>query len=247
MANLFIGTSGFSYSHWENGVFYPKNLPRAYQLEHYAKQFNSVELNSPFYRFPSEKTFQNWHRRVPDNFVFALKVNRFITHVKKLKGCRKEWLEFSKRAIFLKKKLGPFLFQFPASWQKNLERLDDFMRIIRKTGNRFRFAFEFRHKSWFSGDVYCFFKNRRNLSFCIINSPYWPSVDEVFGGFVYLRMHGKKSLYSSNYSHKELKNLAQKIKKYLSQNLDVYCYFNNDARGFACQNAKALQKLCGEN
>ncbi|HDJ30359.1 MAG TPA: DUF72 domain-containing protein [bacterium] len=247
MVKLFIGTSGFSYSHWEDGVFYPKNLSRTRHLQYYASQFNTVELNSPFYHLPNAKTFQGWRKRTPENFVFAVKVSRFITHVKKLKDCKKEWEEFLKRASFLEEKLGPFLFQFPASWHKNLPRLKDFVGMLRKTSKDFRFAFEFRHKSWFSDDVYKFFEEQKNLSFCITDSPYWPSVEKVFGEFAYFRMHGGRSLYSSKYSQKELKELAHKIKKCLRQELDVYCYFNNDAHGYACENAKELQKLCQRN
>ncbi len=247
MAKLFIGTSGFSYLHWEKGVFYPKELSGSRKLEYYSSQFRTVEINSSFYHLPSRKTFKCWKERTPESFIFAVKVSRYITHIKKLKGCQKEWEEFLKRAILLGEKLGPFLFQFPESWKKDLKRLETFVKIIRKTNRNFRFAFEFRHRSWFCGEVYKFFERQKNLSFCIADSPNWPSVNDVFGGFAYFRMHGKKSLYSSNYSYEDLKSLARRIKKHLKHNLEVYCYFNNDANGFACQNAKSLQKLCGEN
>lgn len=244
MAKLFVGTSGFSYSHWEKDVFYPRDLPKANQLEYFAEHFDSVELNNPFYRLPQAKTFLNWQKRVPQGFVFAVKVSRYITHVKKLKQCGDSWRMFLKRALNLGPKLGPFLFQFPPNWKENLDRFNDFVKIIEKGNPKLKFAFEFRHPSWFSPKIYQFFRKHRNLSFCLIDSPDWPTIEEITGDFVYIRMHGRKILYGSNYSKKELEQLAKKIKKYLNQDLDVYCYFNNDASGFAVKNAKQLLGFC---
>ncbi|MCD6550070.1 DUF72 domain-containing protein [bacterium] len=246
MSKLFIGTSGFSYLHWGKDVFYPKDLPRSSWFEYYFKYFNSVEINSSFYHLPSEKTFTSWYNKAPSGFIFAVKVSRIITHIKKIQNCTSPWKEFLNRALLLKEKLGPFLFQFPPNWKKDLKRLENFVELITNFDKSLRFAFEFRHSSWYSQDVYDFFLSRKNISFCIIDSPYWPKTKEVFGDFVYIRMHGRKSLYSSNYSQKELKTLAQEIKGYLNKGLDVYCYFNNDAQGFACNNARGLLKLCGK-
>ena len=244
MAKLFIGTSGFSYSHWENDVFYPKGLSRVKQLEYFTKHFDTVELNNPFYRLPQDKTFLNWQKRTSPGFIFAVKVSRFITHVKKLNQCMTPWQTFLERALNLGPKLGPFLFQFPPNWRENLDRFKDFVEMIEKNNSKFRFAFEFRHPSWFSPKVYQFFRKYKNLSLCLIDSPDWPITEEITGDFVYIRMHGRKILYGSNYSTKELKQLADRIKKYLKQGLDVYCYFNNDASGFATKNAKQLLKFC---
>lgn len=121
MAKLYVGTSGFSYSHWENGVFYPIGLPKTKQLEYYSKHFQTVELNSPCYRLPSVQNFLNWKNNVPQNFVFAVKVSRFITHIKKLKNVKTAWQTFLKRALCLEEKLGPFLFQFPPSFSATNE------------------------------------------------------------------------------------------------------------------------------
>ena len=244
MANLFIGTSGFSYSHWEKGVFYPNDLPKKKQLEFFASYFDTVEINNSFYQLPKSQTFIGWRERTPEDFVFAVKVSRFITHIKKLNDCEKAWRTFLKRAMNLGPKLGPFLFQFPSNWKSNRKRLEDFIKIIEKNNSDFRFTFEFRHPSWFSLDVYNLFRRYKNLSFSMIDSPDWPNVNKVIGGFVYIRMHGKRRLYGSNYSKKELKELGSKIKKYLGKGLDVYCYFNNDANGFAVKNAKQLLGIC---
>jgi len=240
-AKLFIGTSGFSYSHWEDGVFYPKDLPKTKELEYLSRKFNTVEINSSFYHLPSEKSFCSWKKRTPKDFIFSLKVSRYITHIKKLSNCQKEWRDFLKRALLLEKKLGPFLFQLPPSFKKDTERLKSFIELLEKTASSFRFVFEFRHPSWFSKDVYEVLKRGGNTALCFIDSPRWESEEVVTADFVYIRMHGSKSLYSSNYSQKELKSLAEKIRDYLKKGLDVYVYFNNDAFGFAPKNAFYLK------
>lgn len=243
MGKIYIGTSGFSYSHWEEGVFYPKNLPASKKLEYYSKIFNTVELNSPFYRLPSSQNFINWRKRTPENFLFAIKVSRYITHIKKLKNSKKEWEEFFKRAKFLKEKLGPFLFQLPPGWKKDSQRLKKFLDFLEKNYPNNLFAFEFRHQSWFEKEIFTLFKRRKNFTFCIADSPKWPSIKKLIGGFFYIRFHGRKTLYGSKYSKKELNSWAKFIKKYLKEGIDVFCYFNNDAYGFAPKDALSLRKL----
>jgi len=259
MNKLFIGTSGFSYSHWKDGIFYPKKMPESKHLEYFAEHFNSVELNNSFYRLPQEKTFLNWQKRTPPGFLFSVKASGFITHIKKLNQCQSAWDLFLKRSLNLGPKLGPFLFQFPPSWKINFLRLKNFIEMINKDDSKFRFVFEFRHPSWFSPEIFQFLKKYKNISLCLADSPYWPAriasrpsrdaggfkTEKISGDFVYIRMHGGKILYGSNYSEKELKQLAGWIKKYLNQKLDVYCYFNNDACGFAVRNAERLAQLCG--
>lgn len=243
MSKLFIGTSGFSYSHWENNVFYSEGLPKKEQLEYFAQNFNSLELNNPFYRLPSEKTFLNWQKRTPPDFLFAVKVSRFITHIKKLNQCQNYWKLFLERSLNLGSKLGPFLFQLPPTWKINLSRLKEFVEMIEKNNSKFRFVFEFRHPSWFSPEIYQFLKKYKNISLCSADSPSFSIKEEISGNFIYIRMHGGKILYSSNYSEKELKQLAKQINGYLNKGMDVYCYFNNDAYGFAVKNAKQLSKI----
>ena len=244
MARLLIGTSGYVYPHWRGGVFYPKNLPLKKELEYYAQNFKTVELNNPFYRLPESKTFKNWQKRVPQDFIFAVKVSRFITHIKKLKNCEKAWQVFLKRALNLKEKLGPFLFQFPPNWKKDLKRIEDFLKFLQKNDQKYLYVFEFRHPSWFEENLFAILRKYQNATLCLADSPKWPFCEVITGSFVYIRMHGGKILYGSNYSKKELKDWAKKIKKYLKKNLDVYVYFNNDAYGFALKNAKELFHLC---
>ncbi len=237
---LYIGTSGYAYPHWENGVFYPKGLSKIKQLEYYSKYFNTVEMNYPFYRLPSSKNFSNWRKTVPKEFIFAVKVSRYITHVKRLHHFKTPWKTFLERALHLENKLGPFLFQLPPNWKKDLGRLEEFMEIVQ--GSKLRFVLEFRHPTWFSEDVYQILKKEKNISLCLADSPHRPFQEVIIGNFVYIRMHGGKVLYTSNYSEKELKYWSKKIKGYLNHGLDVYLYFNNDAMGYAVENAKQVLK-----
>jgi uncharacterized protein YecE (DUF72 family) len=246
MKKLFIGTSGFSYPHWEKEVFYPKNLQKNKKLEYFSNCFNTVELNNSFYHLPKLETFSNWKERTPEEFIFSVKASRYITHVKKLKDCKEPWNNLLERAKHLSPKLGPFLFQFPSSWRKNVKRFKDFLSVINKDNSDLKFAFEFRHLSWFSSEIYNIFKDYNNMSLCISDSPAWPSVDKLKGSFVYIRMHGRNRLYGSSYTKEELKNLARKVNNYLDKESEVYCYFNNDAKGYAVKNAKELLSILKE-
>jgi len=244
MARIFIGTSGYIYSHWEDGVFYPPGWPKSKKLEYYSKHFDTVELNNTFYRLPGEKTFESWYKRTPKNFIFALKAWRFITHIKKLKDCKDLFETFLKRALILKEKLGPILFQLPPFLKANFQLLEDFCKIVKKSSPKnLRLAFEFRNDSWCKETTYSILKNY-NFAWTVVDSPSWPKVYKVTADFVYVRMHGSKILFSSKYTKKELKDLAEKIKKWKKQNLDIYVYFNNDAYGYAVEDAKELLKLC---
>lgn len=238
MAKLFIGTSGYSYNHWR-GVFYPEELPQSKWLEHYIKYFQTVELNNTFYRLPQAAAFKSWRERVPKKFTYAVKASRFITHIKRLRECKQPLKLFLSRAKLLKKKLGPILFQLPPRWKCNIERLKEFVKILPKD---LISVFEFRDPSWFNPEVYEILRKNK-LSFCIYSMPGIECPDEVTSKVVYIRMHGGTILYGSNYSDKELKAWAKKIRRFLKQGKDVYVYFNNDAYGFAVKNALRLREL----
>ena len=245
MSDLYIGTSGWAYSHW-NGIFYLENLPSKDKLKYYSQHFKTTEINYSFYRLPRPSTYQNWYSQTPKDFVFAVKASRFITHIKRLKGVGSAWQQFLENALNLKEKLGPILFQFPSSFQttkENQKRLKDFFKIITKTLNPIPYtlkcAFEFRHKSWCDKKIYKLLK-KHNAGWVIADSPNYPRADVATANFVYIRLHGSKIMFASKYTKKELKNLAQKIKKWLKQKKDVFVYFNNDFRGYAIENAKEL-------
>jgi uncharacterized protein YecE (DUF72 family) len=258
MKKLFIGTSGWIYSHW-TGIFYPEDLPSKNKLKYFSKHFKTAEINYSFYHLPRPTTYQKWYLETPANFIFSVKASRFITHIKRLSGIKEAGKQFLENALNLKEKLGPILFQFPPSFkatEENIKRLESFLKLIRqkKPGDRplqnlqrsdlCKFAFEFRHRSWRDEEIYVLLK-KYNVAWVIADSPNYPRADEVTADFVYIRMHGSKVLFSSNYTKKELSSLSQKIKKWLKRDLDVYCYFNNDVYGYAVENAEELLKLCG--
>jgi len=253
MGKLFIGTSGWVYSHWD-GIFYPEDLPSKDKLKHFSKFFKTTEINYSFYHLPRPSTYQNWYNQTPADFIFAVKASRFITHIKRLSGVKEAWKQFLENALYLKEKLGPILFQFPPSFRatsENIKRLEDFLKILRgrtsikggSTSKNLKYAMEFRHKSWCDKKIYDLLKKYK-VAWVIADSPSCPKAEVVTADFIYIRMHGSKLLFSSKYTKKELSSLSQKIKKWLKQKLDVYCYFNNDAHGYAIENAKELLKLC---
>jgi len=239
MAQIYIGTSGFSYQHWENEVFYPKDLVKAKQLEYYSHYFQTVELNNSFYHLPSAKAFQGWYQRTPADFIFAVKASRYITHIKRLKDCRESWQRFIANAKELKEKLGPILFQLPPNCSLDSRRLREFLNLI--TDYKMRYSFEFRHPSWFDQEVYRLLK-KYHIALCLADSVHWPYQEEITADFVYLRLHGSRRLYSSKYTDKELKTWAAKIKKWHKLGKDIFVYFNNDAYGYAVKNALTLNK-----
>jgi len=241
---VLIGTSGWNYKHWSNGVFYPEGLRPAKWLHHYCQYFSTVELNYSFYRLPKRETFEKWYGATPSGFVLAVKANRFITHVKRLKDVEQTVPNFLANASALKEKLGPVLFQFPASFHADEDRLK---RLLRYWSSQdivpgARAAFEFRHESWFTDDVLRLLTDA-NAAVCLAD---WPELDrepETTADFVYVRRHGSQRPYTGSYSRNELEKDAGPIRRWSAKGKDVYAYFNNDAFGWALENARTLQEL----
>lgn len=238
MENLFIGSSGFSYDDWVD-EFYPLDIASNKRLNYYADHFNTVEINNSFYNLPKKETFKNWAESVGEDFVFAIKANRYITHMKNLMVDEKSINKLLDRAEPLGKKLGPILFQLPPQWNINLERFKNFVSLL--PGSQ-RFVFEFRNKTWYTDKVYQILEDS-NIGFCIHDHQDGPSPEKITADFIYLRFHGPGGYYQSKYSDKELKNWKLKIMSYLKKDLAVFCYFNNDFQGFAIDNAKKLRNL----
>jgi len=238
---LLIGTSGYNYGHWR-GRFYPEELPTRQWLSYYARTFPTVELNVTFYRLPRRSTFAGWYEQTPPDFTFAIKGSRVITHLKRLAEVEEETRRFFAHAGELKEKLGVVLWQFPPSFRLDLAKLDSFCALLEAVAGHTRHAFEFRHSSWFAPELYEFLR-QRNLGLCVADAPRWPTCEEVTADFVYVRFHGSERLYSSCYSTEELKTWAEKIARWRREGRDVFAYFNNDAEGFALQNARELTNL----
>jgi uncharacterized protein YecE (DUF72 family) len=244
MARVWIGTSGWTYSSWK-GTFYPEDLPSRGYLEFYAREFASTEVNYSFYHLPRQSTYQKWAGQVPETFLFALKASRFITHVKRLVDVEEAWTTFVQNALALGSHLGPILLQCPPSLRCDRRKLSAFLRRSQRPAGQshpLRLAFEFRHESWFTEEIYALIR-QHNVALCIADSPRYPRRDVLTADFAYLRFHGRTKLFASRYTDAELSEEAKRIRRYLRDGLDVYVYFNNDALGHAVENAKTLKCL----
>lgn len=236
---IYIGTSGWHYKHWKK-VFYPDGLADDQQFDFYASRFDTVEINNSFYRLPTAETFASWRKQAPADFIFAVKGSRFITHMKKLNMDKEGIQLFFSYVRYLKKKLGPILFQLPPRWKFNAERFQHFLSIL---PSKYRYAFEFRDPSWYNQQTYDLLK-KYNCAFCVYELAGHQSPDVITAGFVYMRAHGPTDQkYQGSYSSARLKKLAKKCLLWQKQRLDVYVYFDNDQAGYAAFNAEELMRL----
>lgn len=231
-----IGTSGWNYQHWKE-IFYPADCAKSKWLEYYTEHFDTVELNATFYRLPQLKTFENWKTRTPDHFLWALKANKYITHIKRLKEPQEPLERFYTAASGLKEKLGPLLFQLPPSLSFDEKEFENFCQFLNPSQ---RHTLEVRHPSWINDRLFVILKEH-NIAFCIADTAgRYPYHEVVTSDFVYIRLHGSKKLYASEYSEKELQAWAKKIKGW---GKDTYLYFDNDFEGYAVKNAKRLKEI----
>jgi len=235
----FLGCSGYFYPSWR-GKFYPKDLKPKNWLKYYSKFFNTVEINSTFYHFPKEENLKRLYRNTPENFVFSVKANRAITHYKKfkeIKGILKEFYKVCRNG--LNKKLGCILFQLPPSYTYSEENLE---RILENLEKDFKNVIEFRHISWWNENVFKVLRENK-VVFCSVSAPNLPEALVETSETVYIRFHGKTSWYRYNYSEKELKEWAKRIKKTKAK--EVFVYFNNDYNAYAPQNCLKLKEILG--
>jgi uncharacterized protein YecE (DUF72 family) len=233
-----IGTSGWIYPHWRDR-FYPRHLKQADWLAYYAERFATVEINYSFYRLPSEETFDRWRETAPPGFVYALKANRYLTHVKRLKDCAEPLGRFLERARRLGTHLGPILYQLPPHWRANAERLADFAELLPPD---LIHIFEFRDDRWFVESVKTVLE-RHGLGFCIhdmagVNCPQWRA-----GQAAYFRFHGSSHNADGGYGERELRAWARELEHCLETGRAVFAYFNNDAGGNAVRDAQELRRL----
>lgn len=230
-AAIHIGTSGWQYNHWR-GVFYPADLKRQSWLEHYARHFDCVEVNSSFYGLPAADTITNWCERVPSSFIFSIKAPRRITHFKKLKNCDTELGDLFERLQAFGERLGPVLFQLPPRWRCNLHRLE---RFIGALPNDQQLVFEFRDPSWHNDDVYALLASR-SAAFCIfdIGGFTTPLVDSA--NLVYVRLHGPSAAYAGNYRAPRLRTWVDRAQAWYRRRKHVFLFFDNDERGYAVKN-----------
>ncbi len=239
LSNVYIGCSGWFYEHWR-GVFYPESLGKREWLDYYTKFFNTVEINSSFYRMPTERLLKSWYQRTPEDFLFTLKVYRGITHTK-IPGSNSAILKrFYKLSEILGVKLGCILFQFPPSFKKDMEVLREFVSKLDKDKKN---VLEFRHRTWFDEEVLKYLKEE-GIGYCIVSAPDVPLILDITTDFLYIRWHGKRSWYDDNYTRKDLIKWAKIIRDFIKQRgVEVYGYFNNDFMGFAVKNALELRSI----
>ena len=239
---LRIGCSGWNYAHWRNGVFYPPRLPARRWLEYYARRFDTVELNNTFYRLPRRDAVQRWVDETPDSFVFAIKVSRYLTHVKRLADVSvhlpllDEHIEPLRRSP----KLGPFLWQLPPTFRADHLRLATALEQLPRGE---RHAFEFRHASWFVDETYALLREH-GAALVIADRPEVQAFQahELTAEFTFVRFHHGTRGRDGNYSRRELEEWADRLAAW-SRRVDVYAYFNNDWRGFAVDNARTMASL----
>lgn len=233
----YIGTSGWHYEHWRYS-FYPGTLAKAKWLEFYAGYFDTVELNNSFYRLPSEAAFAAWRNSSPAGFTFAVKVSRFVTHIKRLKNVQEAVETFMSRAKILGDKLGPLLYQLPPNMHRNDERLESFLGTLPRG---MKHVFEFRHRSWLDDEVFEILR-KHNVGLCVFDMPSLTCPLVATADFAYIRFHGSTGLYFSCYSDEELAGWAERLAGLTAKLKEVYIYFNNDAETFAVRNAMTLRE-----
>ncbi|MFN2302215.1 MAG: DUF72 domain-containing protein [Anaerolineales bacterium] len=230
-----IGTSGWQYPDFSDR-FYPDKLEKSQQLGYYADQFPAVEVNNTFYQLPTQETIEKWLQSAPDDFIFAVKASRYITHMKNLLDPEDTLPEFYKRIASFGDQCGPILLQLPPRWKVNLERLKNFLPHL---SGEFRHAIEFRNKSWLTDEVYELIR-RYNVAFCIYDFNYHQSPRLVTTDFVYVRLHGPGQAYHDPYDLDSLQHWARRILSWCCKDYAVYCFFDNTFRGYAWENAQTL-------
>jgi uncharacterized protein YecE (DUF72 family) len=241
-ARVRIGCSGWNYDHWRGGVFYPPGCPADRWLGYYAQHFDTVELNSTFYRLPRPTAAARWVTQTPPDFVFAVKVSRYLTHIKRLRETPQHLALLLERIepLLASPKMGPLLWQLPPTFRRDDERLAEALAAFPP---QLRHAVEFRHESWFAADVMALLRER-NVALVIADRPEIKSFQslELTAEFTFLRFHHGSRGARGNYSETELQEWAARIRGW-RDNGDVYAYFNNDWEGFAPANALRLAQL----
>lgn len=239
MARILIGTSGWHYQSWR-GPFFPAGLRIADQLRYYASQFATVELNGVFYRTPTISSVRNWSEQTGNNFIFSWKASKYITHWKRLtEGSAASLSLMESRMSLLGDKAGPVLFQLPPHFQINTDRLGSFIKSLSR---RRRYAFEFRHSSWYTPNVFRILADE-NIALCLSDHHDAPSPWKRTANFVYVRGHGPGGRYKGHYREEALAEWARRIKSWKKQGCDVLVYFDNDQKSAAPADAIRLRKL----
>jgi uncharacterized protein YecE (DUF72 family) len=230
---IWIGTSGWQYKDWR-GLFYPAELPQRLWLEHYAENFATVEVNNAFYRLPERHTFDQWRERTPDGFKAAVKMSRYLTHIKRLSYPEEPVARFFGRADALGDRLGPVLIQLPPTLKANVAALDE---VLKRFPQAARAAVEPRHRSWFTAELRHTLE-RHNAALCWADrlgkplGPLWRTAD-----FGYLRLHEGRAAPRPRYGATALRSWVTRIAAEFGDGDEVFVYFNNDPGAAAIADA----------
>ena len=242
LQSLHLGTIGWSYNFWK-GSFYPKKTASKDYLSYYATQFNTVEVDSTFYRIPTQPTVTNWKQVTPKNFVFSLKFPQLITHIKMLKDCQYETDVFLERVNLLGEKLGVLLLQFPPNF--GIDHLPDLENYLHKLPSQHRYVVEVRNKSWLNQQFYSVLRANR-VAFVWADSSLMAQISEVTADFLYVRWEGDRKRVNGTLGKieadrtEDLNLVADKIKPYLSK-MQVYGYFGKYYSGYPPSDIVTLQ------
>lgn len=235
-----IGTSGWSYDHWTD-VLYRPGLPSARRLARYVEEFDTVELNASFYRWPKDSTFAGWRAQLPDGFTMSVKAHRGLTHYRRL-GTPQPWIErFEQCWHTLGDRHGVLLVQLHPEQRRDDDRLDSFLAAM---PDWIRVAVELRHPSWNDPAVYALLE-RRHAAYVVMSGAGLPCIPRATTDLVYIRMHGPdpEAMYAGSYPPDELQRWAEWITEWDGEGRDVWMYFNNDPHGHAVRNARFLKGL----
>ena len=239
---VYIGTSGWSYDHWQ-GVLYPHAIPLRDRLAYYVRRFRTVEVNSTFYRWPNDAVFASWYARVPDDFVMTVKAPRGLTHAARLYAPER-WLERVSRGMgVLGHKRGVLLVQTPPDMAYDHARLAYFLGQVPPW---LRVAVEFRHPSCHCEPAFALLE-RHGAAYCVMSGAGLPCVLRATAPFVYARLHGPDPhyLYGGSYGDADLHWWAARVREWAAMGRDVFVYFNNDGGGNAVRNACTLRDILG--
>jgi uncharacterized protein YecE (DUF72 family) len=264
-----IGTSGWAYKHWRR-VFYPRGLRQRDELAFISQHFNSVELNGSFYSLQRADSYRAWYEQTPDEFLFALKGSRFISHNKKLRDVEAPLANFfASGVLLLKEKLGPIVWQLPEQSKFDPDRLGDFLTLLPKDTKAaaklaenhderlkgeawtktdicrpLRYALEPRHPDYVTAETIALLR-QHDVALVAADSGRWPLFEEATASFAYLRLHGSPITYASQYTDDALDRWAKSIKSAVRAHRDVYVYFDNDGHAHAPEDALRLAERLG--
>jgi uncharacterized protein YecE (DUF72 family) len=242
--NIHLGTIGFSYNFWK-GEFYPNKTAQKNYLAYYSSQFNTVEIDSSFYRIPTPQTVENWRKQVPEGFLFSLKFPQKITHIKMLKDCQYETEVFLERADLLGEKLGALLLQFPPNF--NINHLDDLENFLQKLPINHRYAVEVRNKSWLTLEFFSILRSNR-VALVWVDSPLMAQISEVTADFLYVRLEGDRKKVNGTLGkievdrQEDLKVEAAKIELLVNKQVEVFAFFGKYYSGYPPSDIVNLQK-----